>query len=67
MALLACNVAVLAVLVIYLFWRDYLQSQTRRQRRLQERVAYLLWVLADVGEDCDSDDLYTLDNRLNVI
>lgn len=51
MPLLVCSIALLAVTVIYLFWRSYLQSLQRRQRTLRERVAYLLWIAAGAEED----------------
>ncbi len=40
-------VATLAVAVVYYVWRGYVQLQLRRQRLLRERVAYLLWVMAE--------------------
>ena len=45
-----CSIAILAVTIIYLFWRVYLQATHRRERLLRERIAYLLWVAADVDE-----------------
>lgn len=48
---LACSIAILAVTVVYCFWRSYLEVARRRQQLLRERVAYLLWVAADVDED----------------
>ena len=48
---LACSIAILAVTVVYCFWRSYLEAARRRQQLLRERVAYLLWVLADVDEN----------------
>jgi hypothetical protein len=51
MPLLVCSIAILAVTVIYLFWRSYLQAYEQRQRALRERVAYLLWILADAEEE----------------
>ena len=53
MPLLVCSIALLAVTVIYLFWRSYLQAQQRRQHVLRERVAYLLWTMASADEDVD--------------
>src|SRR5205085_7891603 len=51
MPLLVCSIALLAVTVIYLFWRSYLQWLVRRQRALRERVAFLLWISAGTDED----------------
>ncbi|HBI42886.1 MAG TPA: hypothetical protein DDY78_08520 [Planctomycetales bacterium] len=47
MELLCCNVAALAVALVYYTWRAYDQARAARQRLLHERVAYLLWVIAD--------------------
>ncbi len=42
------NAAALAVAAIYYWYRAYLQTRLRQQRRqLRERVAYMLWVAAD--------------------
>lgn len=38
--------AVLAVAVIFYVWRDYWQLRRNRTRHLHERVAYMLWVMA---------------------
>jgi len=68
MPLLVCSIAILAVTVIYLFWRSYLQSLERRQRHLRERVAYLLWVLAGADEDgLVASGAYPFDNRADLI
>lgn len=47
MELLCCNGAVLAAALVYYTWRAYDQARAARQRVLHERVAYLLWVVAD--------------------
>jgi hypothetical protein len=41
-----CNVAALAVALLYLAWKNYHEVVSRRQRILRERVAYMLWVTA---------------------
>ncbi len=51
MQLLACSIAILAVTVIYLFWRSHAESLARRRRVLRDRVASLLWAVADVEEE----------------
>jgi len=44
--LLACNIACLAIAVLYYSWRDiYLHRRKREQMR--QRVAYMLWVAAN--------------------
>jgi hypothetical protein len=44
--LLACNLACLAIAGLYYAWRDvYLHR--RKRERLNDRVAYMLWVAAN--------------------
>jgi len=40
----------LTVSVLYCFWNFYRLVQYQRQRRLRERVAYMLWIVATEGE-----------------
>ena len=47
---LACCIAILAVMAVYWSWRSYFEAVRRRRKLLGERVAYLLWVVADVDE-----------------
>ena len=47
MELLCCNVAALAVALLYYTWRAYDEARIARQRVLHERVAHMLWVIAD--------------------
>jgi hypothetical protein len=47
MQLLWTNLAVVTVVMIYLLWQTYLQVHRQRQRRLRQRVAYMLWVAAE--------------------
>lgn len=44
--LLACNLACLAIAAVYYSWRDVYQQRCKRQR-LNDRVAYMLWVAAN--------------------
>lgn len=44
--LLACNLACLAIASVYYAWRD-VYHQRRRRQRLNDRVAYMLWVAAN--------------------
>jgi hypothetical protein len=39
--------AALAVAAVFYIWRAYTQVQTQRQRLIRERVAYMLWVMAE--------------------
>ena len=41
------SVAALAVAVIYYIFRAYALVQERRKRKLHQRVAYMLWVMAN--------------------
>ena len=47
------NVAALAVALIFYTWRMFNDVRVRKQRILGERVAYMLWVMADEGETAD--------------
>jgi hypothetical protein len=42
-----CGLCALAVAVIYYGWRGYHQRHEGRQKVLRQRVAYLLWVMAN--------------------
>ena len=44
--LVACNLAVLAIAMIFYAWRDGYLSRARNQAGVNERVAYMLWVAA---------------------
>ena len=44
--LLACNIACLVIAAMYYAWRDVYQQRRKRQR-LNDRVAYMLWVAAN--------------------
>ncbi len=45
------SAAALAVAVIFYSWRAWQQTHHRRQRILRERVAYMLWVVANQEEN----------------
>jgi hypothetical protein len=47
---LVTSMATLAVSTIFCLWQAYHQDQQRRQRRLRERVAYMLWRAASLGD-----------------
>ncbi len=48
------NGAALAVAVLFYTWRSYSQLQQRRQQRLRERVAFMLWAMAGQVQDDDT-------------
>ena len=41
------SVATLAVAAIFCLWHAYSEVRTRRERVLRERVAFLLWTVAN--------------------
>jgi hypothetical protein len=49
--LIPCNLACLAIAALYYSWRDgycrFLQDRQDRQTRLRDRVALMLWVMAN--------------------
>jgi hypothetical protein len=47
MQLLYGSVALSAISAIYYAWEIYRRDVLRRERRLRERVAYMLWVCAN--------------------
>ncbi len=63
---ISLNVAALAVAVIFYTWRSYAVIQRKRQRRLRERVAYMLWAMA---EQVDFEDavLTATDAEINLV
>jgi hypothetical protein len=47
MELLALCYPTLAISVIYCVWQGYLRHRIQRERTLRDRVAWLLWTVAD--------------------
>jgi hypothetical protein len=45
-----CNAAALTVALIFYLWRSHHHFVLRRRRVLRERVAYMLWMMADKVE-----------------
>jgi hypothetical protein len=67
MPLFYCAAALTAVTVIYLFWRSYRTTLSTRRQVLRDRVAHLLWVMADVEENPRSRKVVeTVDSPLDV-
>jgi hypothetical protein len=50
MQLLCGSVGTLAVASIYYVWRAYFQAQLQKSRELGQRLAYMLWVMAQQPE-----------------
>jgi hypothetical protein len=51
MSLLWCNVAAWAVALLYCFWKTRQALAKRRRVVLRQRVAYMLWVMAERPDD----------------
>jgi hypothetical protein len=50
MQALCGSVAALAVASIYYTWRAYFRVHLQHERLLRERIAYMLWVVAQSAE-----------------
>jgi hypothetical protein len=50
MPVICSGLATLAVASIYYAWRAYDQARQEQERSLHERVAYMLWVMAQQAE-----------------
>ncbi len=50
MQLLCSSMATLAVASIYYAWKAYAAFQLKHKRLLSERIAYMLWVMAEQPE-----------------
>ncbi|VTS02941.1 hypothetical protein [Tuwongella immobilis] len=44
---LTCNVASFAIATLYYYWRDVYQAKRLKERVLRQRVAYMLWAVAN--------------------
>ncbi len=49
------SAAALAVAAVYCVWRARAQARVQRQRLLGRRVAYMLWIVAGVGDFTSED------------
>jgi hypothetical protein len=50
MDVLCCNAAALAMASLFYYWRSYHVTQQQRERLLRERVACLLWAVAEQAD-----------------
>jgi hypothetical protein len=66
MSLLYCTIALLAVTVIYLFWRSYVCVVRARREILRERVAHMLWVMAEADDAEFEDCVGSVDRPLDM-
>jgi hypothetical protein len=49
--MLAVSGAALAVAAVYYLWRDLVWLRLRRRRLLRCRLAYMLWVMAELEDE----------------
>jgi hypothetical protein len=54
MQLFVMTYPTLAVSAIYCIWQAYLRTVALRDRVLRERVAYMLWILAERRSCCEA-------------
>jgi hypothetical protein len=47
---ICCNIALLSVASIFYTWRAYAVDVVDRQRAIRGRVAYMLWVAAQLAD-----------------
>jgi hypothetical protein len=47
MSVIVCAFAVMSVAIVYSNWRSHHQATENQQKQLRNRVAYLLWVMAN--------------------
>jgi hypothetical protein len=47
MQMLMTSLPCVLVSVLYCFWNQYHSAQQRQERRLRDRVAFMLWVSAN--------------------
>jgi hypothetical protein len=50
-----CTIPVLAVAFLYYVWRTHVYLLARRRKLLRERVAWMLWVMAEEVEVCEPE------------
>lgn len=67
MSLITCTIALAAVTGLYVFWRAYISTLIQKRRQLRERVAHLLWVMADLDEPCVVERRKKVDRPLDVV
>ena len=47
MSIVLCGTSALTIALLFYSWRDYHERQVGRERTLRERVAFMLWVMAN--------------------
>ena len=51
MNLIVCAASALSVAVLFYSWRSYHHQLLQQRNKLRERVAYMLWVMANSAPD----------------
>ncbi len=51
---MVCHFAALSVAMLYCMWRRHHEVIMRKQRLMRERVALMLWVIAQDPEESDA-------------
>lgn len=46
MSLIVCGASALSVAMLFYSWREYAHKVQEQQKKLRERVTYMLWVMA---------------------
>jgi hypothetical protein len=52
MSVVVCAASALSVALLFYSLRSYNQKNEQRQKKLRERVTYMLWVMANTAPDC---------------
>ena len=47
MSVYVCAISAMSVALLYSSWRAHFQKALQHERQLRERVAYMLWVVAE--------------------
>ena len=53
MSSFVCAFSAMSVALIYSTWRTHLQQTMERNRKMRERVTYMLWVMANGDPECN--------------
>ena len=51
MNFVVCSVAALSVASLFYYWRSYHETLLQREKKLRERVTYMLWVMVNATPD----------------
>jgi hypothetical protein len=51
MSVFVCAISAMSVALLYSTWRAHFEQTVQRHRQLRERVAYMLWVMANTAPE----------------